>query len=173
MLDLLDAIAELLEPVPTLPDDADPETWTPATFEFHGHEYPVGASGVIRDDSGAEPFDFLPGWLYAFGTGDTRSPTGAGPEDRQDFEITAVYSADAEAETGSGIRTRDLTAALDAKRDGYLRAVRECRNGYVRDGRRTWEHLIASADFDYLRTFGVRGVAIRLEGWRLTIGGLQ
>lgn len=162
MLDLIDRFGLILEP-PADPED-DP-------YEFHGHEYRVAASGVLVDDSGSEPSTYEPGWLYIFESQDRREYAGTGPEVRQDFGLTVVYVVDNEVETEQGIRSRAITLELDDKRDGYLQKLAEKRNGDDVYGPRLWQDAHASADFDFLRAFSVRGVALQIVGYRFRAGG--
>lgn len=142
MLDIMDGIRELLEPSAT--------------------------TTVVTDDTGADPFVYEPNHLYVFESGDVRDLAGNSPADIERFSVVAMFVADDAGEEADQTRRREITAALDDKRDAYLAAVRATRT-FTDPGppeRVLWAHLQGSADADFVRALEVRGIAIRLTGWR-------
>lgn len=139
MLDLIDAIVDLLEPP---------------------------AARVTKIDSaiGAEPFSYegRPDTLFLFEYGpDVRDLAGAGPLELERFALQAVYVGDSKDEEAQQTRRRDVNEAIDVKRELYAKRIRERRSA------RTWSHLQAAFDGDYVRAFEVRGFALRISGWRI------
>jgi hypothetical protein len=138
VLDLIDAIADLLEPPATRSTKLDPAL-------------------------GAEPFAYdSADTLYLFEWGpDVRDLAGASGSDLERFAIQAVYVADSKDEEPKQKRRRDVTEALDAKREHYAQRIRQHRSGA------SWSHLQAVIDGDYIRAFEIRGFALRISGWRI------
>lgn len=153
---LVDALLELLEPAAAVQP-----AWATA-------EHDAGTSGTIRDRTGAEPFVYegRQDTVFAFEVDDDRrsfagvGADGAG-EDLIRFAYEIVYVADSGLEEAEQIRTRAVSELIDAKRELYMQRIRAVRSGA------TWIDLRATVDVDYVRSFGVRGFAIRLYGLRL------
>lgn len=153
MIDLIDALRELLEPS-SLDDPA------------------IAASGTRLDRSCAQPFTFEPDTLYAYEELDQRileetyaesiiEPGAFVGVERQNFTIVFVYSADGTGENAAMKRERAVSIALDDRRNGYLRLLKDHRtHGDL------WHHLAGSADADYVRQLEVRGIAVRITGYR-------
>ena len=123
-----------------------------------------GESGTWRDLSAAEPFGYVgyPDTLFLFEWGpDIRGLAGASPQDLERFALQAVYVADAKDEEPQERRRRDVTETLDAKREFYAARIRQRRSAA------SWSHLECTIDGDYVRAFEVRGVALRISGWRV------
>lgn len=149
MIDVVDAIRDLLEP----PSDADES---------------VSVNGIAIDRTCAMPFEFRPETIYAAEASDVRTleetmlETAGGTigVERQTFGVTLLYVVDGEGENAELRRSRAVSIRLDAKRNEWLRKVREHRIGPV------WDHLQGSSDVDFVRQLQVRGIAVRLTGWR-------
>jgi hypothetical protein len=146
MIDLIDGLRMLLEPL----DPDDPE---------------VSVNGAHVDDSCSAPFEWLANTLYAYAESDRRTTdeTSAGglSMERQNFAVVAVYVADGEGENPTGQRRRAVSEALDARRAAYASAIRNNRtNGDL------WQWVIAEFDDDYLRQLAVRGIMVRISGYR-------
>jgi hypothetical protein len=142
MLDVVLAVAELLEP---------------------------DSSGVVRDESGAEPFFYVPNTLYAWCSDDRHVPDGAGgplPCVREEFEITAVFAAADDAEQAGKQRSGALSATLDAKGAAYALAIAQNRSRYSNLSDTPWEHLVATVDHDVTSDRDIRGVGMRISGYR-------
>lgn len=114
------------------------------------------------DEALSMPYDFEPGVLYVWEEARDHRSIGTG-EVREEFEIVAVYVTGNEGEAAIAQRSRDVTAKLDAWATAALDAVRE--NAHVPP----WAsgNIRASTDADFLRQLGVRGVALRVSGYRL------
>ena len=142
ILDVVDAIRDLLEPVPVDPDPGDPI--------------------VERDVTGAKPFIWAAGkdgTFYVYPTRLGETPIETGPVVRQDFGIAAVFVLPS-AEEPSLKRDADLSAALDAKLGAYLAAVRTHHVTTL------WGHLRAAMATPP-RTLQTRAVALDITGYRL------
>ena len=154
MLQLVDSLLELVEP------GADPQpSWATADFD-------AAASGTKRDRTGAEPFVFdgRPDTLFGFEIDDDRRGTagvssGAG-EDLVRFAVELVYVADSGLEEAEQLRRRSVSSAIDAKRELYVARIRAVRSGA------SWQDLRCAVDVDYVRSWQVRGFALRLYGYR-------
>jgi hypothetical protein len=150
MIDVVDGIRELLEPA-----SIDPA---------------VSVNGVKLDDTGAMPFEFEAETLYVVAQTDQRTlaetirETSDGSTEgveQQNFSIVALYVVSGEGENSQGRRSRNVTLALDQKADDYCRLVRSHRtNGDL------WHHLQAAVDHDFVRQLQIRGIAVRLTGYR-------
>jgi hypothetical protein len=89
---------------------------------------------------------------------------GDPPSLREDFVVEAVYVADNQGEEANRRRSRDVSVELDAKAREYTDLL--ARNPF-RDGTHPWEHArVTSVDWDRLRQLDVRGIAVRVTGWR-------
>lgn len=142
MMKLLEAVAKVLEPPPSL-----------GPYGSH-----LTISGVTVDLAG-EPFTYKPGTLYVWIEDDQQTP--ASPElMRQDFRVRAVYVGAALDEEPKQRKRRDVSIALDTKRSEYLDNVRASQ---VAD---EWEFATASVDWDWTRTFEGRAFAVEINGYR-------
>lgn len=154
MLDLIDALRDMLEP-PAVP---------PVTRVVKGETQDQAASDTWRDLSGAEPFEYMKAadtlFLFEWGP-DVRALAGASPSDLERFAIQAVYVADSGDEEAQQRRKRSVTQALDARRELYAARIRQHRSA------QTWSHLECTIDGDYVRGFEIRGFALRISGWRI------
>jgi hypothetical protein len=161
MIDLIDAIAELIEP------------WTPAEpTERRGIREVRAQSGTVVDLNAAEPFSWEPNHLYLWDEGDIHALAGVGnpPEEQERFSIAAIYVADSGDEEAQRRRTRTVSAALSQKRHEYAAAIAANRSKYATGGATPWAHLESSLDADLLREFNVRGFALRITGYRFLRG---
>lgn len=116
---------------------------------------------VATDETGAEPYDWRPGTQYVYEADGSPVERAfeTGPTARQDFAVRFVYVAEAHEEAS---RDRDaaVTAALEARRDAVLAAVRANR------ANATWLHLDAEAEARPPATLTSRAIALRLTGYR-------
>lgn len=161
MIDLIDAIAELLEP------------WQPDQPRLRDGSYEVRAvSGVVVDLNAAEPTSWQKNHLYLFVEADTHALAGAGnpPEEQERFSIAAIFSADSRDEEAKQRRTRAVSESLLAKQHTYAAAIAANRSKYASGGATPWKHLESSLDNDLLREFNVRGFALRINGYRFLRG---
>jgi hypothetical protein len=145
MIEVIDALRELLEPTDAI-DESRSE------------------NDVILDRSCAQPFEFVANTLYAWEELRRQVPAGTG-EIREDFEIRFVYVSKASEEAGSK-RNRDVSIALDAKADGYLELIRNFANIPPWDS----GNIQATVDADMIRQLEVRGIGIRVIGYRMVTG---
>ena len=149
MIEVVDGIRDLFEP----PDPLDEGKST---------------NGVLIDRSCSDPFEKVANTIYAWEAACRESPIGTG-EIRQDFEVDVLFVLDNEGENAQALRSREVSEALDAKRSAYMKLVRDHANypfGSVADA----GNMQATSDADFLRQFEVRGIAIRVTGWRLVTG---
>lgn len=161
MMDVIDALAELLEP------------WAPATPVDRNWSRTVKAnSGTVVDLNGAEPILWEANHLYLFEDGDQHALAGVGnpPEERELFSIVAIYVADSGDEEAKQRRTRAVSEALDVRRHGYAAAIAANRSRYATGGATPWQHLESSLDADFVRNFNIRGFALRISGYRYLRG---
>lgn len=159
MIDVIDALMLLLEPGGSIDPTNSLRTTT---------------SGVIAVHTAARPPqpEMTPNHLYCYPVADRHVTIGAGdpPDEREEFTVEALLVVDREDEEPKLTARRDVSSTLDTKAHAYLAAVNanRPRNGAVAP----WEYLTsASVDWDRLRSFAVRGVPLRVSGWRNTEGG--
>lgn len=114
--------------------------------------------GARQEQSDSEPPIFRPGTLYVWEEDDRRSPASQG---RQDFIVRAVYIANDRGERAGLPRSREATIELDAAAAAMLDAVRLAYAGGV------WEYASATVDPTVARAYGVRGIGLRIAGYRL------
>lgn len=139
MLDAVDALRELLEP--------------PGTT-------------VLKDDTAERPFNWAANTLYIYPVSDLHADADVGnpPTIRENFAIEAVYVADSQGEESKKERLRSVSTALDTKAHAYAAILANAR---FRGTGRPWEDArVTSVDWDRLRQLDVRGVAVRITGWR-------
>jgi hypothetical protein len=152
VIDVVDGLRDLLEP-PDAQNDG------------------FSLNGVAIDRSCAEPIgDAQANTVYAWEEACRDKPIGTG-EVQRDFEIVVLYVADGAGELAIGQRSRDVSEALDAKREAYMKLIRENANiGFGGDAPTGRGNIQATSDADALRQFATRGIAIRVTGWRLVTG---
>lgn len=121
---------------------------------------PDPETGPTIDDAASQPFDFAGNTLYAWEENSMRRSIGTGGEVREDFTIVLVYCSEAAEEAWSQ-RSREISIALDAKRTAYLDAIRS------HEGVGPWGYISGASDPDFVRAFEVRGIAVRVTGWRI------
>lgn len=141
MIDLCDALRELLEPA------SQDRT-------------------VSVDDSCSQPNEWSPNTLYVFPVAHRYVRIGTGGvgvigEVREDFTIRAVYAHSNPQEEPTGVRDREVTAALEARFEDYVLKILTNEAGQL------WDNLTPTVDHDFLRQFEVRGVSIVAEGYRI------
>lgn len=149
MIDVVDGIRDLFEPPSTL----DPE---------------LSTNGVAIDRTCAEPFEKIANTVYAWEAACRETSIGTG-EVRQDFEVDVLYVVDNLGENAIALRSREVSEALDTKRSAYMKLVRDHANMGFGD-RLGAGDMQATSDADFLRQFEVRGIAIRVTGYRLVTG---
>lgn len=117
---------------------------------------------VSTDDSGERPYDWTPWTLYVWEESSAHTSIGTG-EVREDFVVVAAIAVPNDGEESVGVRSRAVTERLDAKRNQYLDAIRRHTDvGPWRDG-----YLAGASVPDYLRQLDLRGIAVRVTGWRI------
>lgn len=140
MIDVVDALRELLEPN-------------------------VGGE-VTADDTCAQPYEYVADTLYAWvtahswisvGTGEANGPS----EIEERFAIRVVLALSNSGEEAKLARDRDVSKALDDKAASYLSLIA------THAQTPPWDSLSATVDHDFLRQFEVRGIALVVTGWRL------
>lgn len=114
---------------------------------------------LVVETADSEPFFFVPGRLYVWEETDSRTRIGELPT-RQDFGARAVVLVDDPGDTRRS-DARGVTLALDAKRTALVNAIRAAQSTDE------WDHAQAEVDHDYVRAFGVRGLALRITGYRV------
>lgn len=153
MLDLIDDLLELLEPGGAMDAVTGIRTAT---------------SGTSVDHTGAQPFEleFAPDRLYAWPGRDSHETFEAGdpPSIRERFEVIAYYVADSGDEQAASRRLRSVSTALDTKAHAYMAIV--AANQAPTGPGAPWGNLGGEINPDVVRGFDVRGVALRLTGWR-------
>lgn len=113
------------------------------------------------DDTAERPFDWKTGTLYVFEETSSRTPIGPS-EVREDFVIIAAIATNS-GEEAAGQRSREVTETLYAHRDMFLERIRLNPNvGPWQDGNIQGSSLPA-----YLRQLDLRGIAVRISGYRL------
>ena len=148
MLDALDAILTLVEPGGTTDPATDRRTAT---------------SGVVVDHRGETPAEV---WdantLYGQIISDAHQPPDL--TDREDFVVELVrVLASADEETQQR-RLRSVSDDLDDAAHAYIAILDANR---ARGVGRPWEYLTTIVvDWDRLRRFNERAIAIRITGWR-------
>lgn len=145
MIEAIDAMREMLEP----PDPAKPE---------------FSMSGLAIDSSCAQPLDPAPWTVYAWEETSRQHSIGTG-EVQEDFEFVIVATEPA-SEAADVERSRDVSVALDDRRETWLKLIRNGGPG------RPWANgsLQAMVDADMLRQLGLRGLAVRVTGYRIVTG---
>lgn len=117
--------------------------------------------GIAVDESGERPYDWTPETLYVWEESSAWTSIGTG-EKREDFVVMAAI-AEATGEEAAGQRSRETTVALYGYRDAFLEAIRTHANtGPWADG-----NIEGASVPAYLRQLDVRGVAVRISGYRL------
>lgn len=151
MLDVIDALLTLLEPGGVVDPDSALRTAT---------------SGTVVDHTGARPYqvEFSPNTLYAWPGADRHRVTEAGnpPSEREEFTVEVLYVATSSSEQARSKRLREVSADVDARAHEYMAivAANKAHAGGV------WADLGGEVNPDTIRGFNVRGVGLRLNGWR-------
>ena len=154
MLDVLDAVLTLLEPGGAI----DPATGLR-----------TATSGTTVDHSGAAPYEleFAPNRLYGWVASDRHENWEAGdpPSVRERFALTLLFVIDSGDEQAQGRRLRSVSEALDYRAHAYMTLV-EQNKAPKSDSALPWSELTGEITPDTTRGFNVRGVGLRLSGWR-------
>jgi hypothetical protein len=146
--DLIDALVALVEPTPAATLAIDHTCAEPID--------PTGYFNQVTTDTLAT--------LYCYPSSrDVHEPVGS-PCDRELFEVTLLYVVDDEGEQQSQQRSRAVSDELDAKAHAYLGVVRDNRSTTV------WSHITGAVDYDEVRRLQVRGIAVRVSGYRYIPG---
>lgn len=124
----------------------------------------------LVDDTGEMPFTWEPDTLYVFEDESSWSRLDTGGMMREDFAIMAVYVRPAD-EAPLARRDRGVTETLDARRVRYLTAIAENPSMPASSGDPDdpplWSHIMGASLPRYLRELEVRGIAVRVVGYRL------
>jgi hypothetical protein len=121
-------------------------------------------TGLVIDPAFERPFDWTADTLYVWEESSSWTPIGPS-EVREDFVIMAAV-AEATGEEAIATRNPETTAALYAHRETFLDRIRLSPNvGPWQDGNIQGDSVPA-----YLRQLDLRGIAVRVRGYRL-IGG--
>lgn len=110
------------------------------------------------DMSGAEPFRYEPDVLYLWEDSASRTPAAIA---RGDFTFIAAVGVPDQGEQAKQISDRDVTLALQARALAMWDALRSNVSGDE------WAYLTATLDPDFVTSYGVRGFAFRITGYRL------
>lgn len=143
----------------------------------------IGAPAVASldatvDDSCADPVAWEANTLYAFeseGEADVHEPEGDGSIDREIFEVTLVYISAADDENRMGPRHRETSVTLDAVKEAAMTLIRGNRERSTTDPDsgatvQLWADLRGRGDMGFVRALNLRGVAIRVRGYRFIPG---
>lgn len=117
-------------------------------------------AGITVDDSCAEPLAVEALHIYAFDTSWSLRSTETGPPSEERFEVLVAYVHAVTDEEALQQPAREVTLALSAMRDEWLTRLAE------HESNETWQEISARAEYEWLRTFGVRGIAVRCSGFR-------
>lgn len=153
MIDVVDAVLNLLEAGGAV----DPKT-----------SLRKATSGIVVDHTAERPPQtaFSKGYLYCYPVQDDHRAPDLGK--REDFVIEALYIADRADEEAQLTARREVSVELDTKAHAYSDVIDANR---TRAAARPWDYLtLASINWDRLRSFNVRGVALRITGWRYADG---
>ncbi len=117
---------------------------------------------LATDDTCERPYEWKPDTLYVWEESSNHEPFESGPVVRENFVIVAAI-AERTNEEARGERSRETTEALYGHRDRMLDLIRLNRSvGLWEDG-----HLRAESVPGYLRQLEIRGIALRITGYRL------
>lgn len=148
MNDLIDALVALVEPTPAASLNIDTSCAAPID--------PQGYFNTDTTDKTAS--------LYAYPTADAHNLSGASPCDREDFTVTLLYVVDDRGEIDNMLRDRAVSDLLDGKAHDYLDVIRHNRNVGP------WQHIQGALDYDEVLRLDVRGIAVRVSGYRFVPG---
>jgi hypothetical protein len=112
------------------------------------------------DDAMSQPYEWRENTVYSWAETVDDVPIGTG-EVRTDFEILMVYAVGNEGEEAISERSRDVSVKLDTARQAWMDLIRANANAGP------WSNLRARAEQDFLRQLEVRGVGIRISGYRI------
>ena len=156
--ELAEELAEVVEP------------WTtPPAVDDSGSRTATADSGTTVDLNMRRPVEHDADHLYVWPTVHTHTPEGAGnpPEEREDFVIQLLYTAEREGEEAQLHARRDVSDALVARAELYAQRVRDNRSKFANGSAAPWQHIfVASVQHDTTVTFGVRGIGLLVTGYR-------
>lgn len=120
----------------------------------------VDESGLPSDDTAEQPFDFTAGTLYVWEESSVQRPIDTGGV-REDFVIMAAIP-ERTSEEALGKRSRETSLALDAHRNRMLYLIRHHASvaGF-------WDHIEGASVPSFLRQLELRGIAVRISGYRI------
>ena len=126
-------------------------------------------SGTTVDHAAARPFEFefdgdrLYGWPAA--ARHQVMEVGNPPSFRQNFTLDLAYVIGNGGEQAKARRSRAVSLALDVKAETYLSVL---ASNVELAG--SWEEIVGELNPDVIRGFDVRGIGLRLTGWRYLQG---
>jgi len=150
MLDVVDALRNLLEPTPAV-------------------------SGVTLHNNAAAPLnaelDISNGskhlWVYMVEDTHELSGVGTPPEEREVFEVHAMFVIDDTGERESGARSRTISVELDTKTHAYAAIIAANRSRRITNVT-VWDHVASSvSSLEDYRGLDARGFVLRITGYRL------
>lgn len=151
MIDIVDGLRNLLEPTP-------------------------GTTGVILHDNASAPLnaelDISNGakhlWVYLVDDTHELSGVGTPPEEREVFEVNALFVIDDTGEREQGARLRTISIELDTKTHAYTAIIAANRSKYLTGTPAPWAHLATSvSSLEDYRGLDARGFVLRITGYRL------
>jgi hypothetical protein len=114
------------------------------------------------DTSCAEPLLVEARTLYVFDTDQRLRSIETGPTQEEAFVVLAAYVHALTDEEPRHERQREVTIALSDMRDRWVTRLLDAEASEV------WGQLTdVRAEYDYIRTLGVRGIAVRVQGTRV------
>lgn len=119
---------------------------------------------MVRDDTLAEPMDYLPGNLYAWPGTEQLIEDGDGSQDRDVFTVNLAVSIPSDEQSG-GVPLRDTSIALDDALEDVTDWVRAHRFDYAHTPP-YWVDLQARVMWPGVRGFDHRTVRVELSGYR-------
>lgn len=118
-------------------------------------------AAVAKDLTEAKPFAYAPQTLYVYPERVSEVPIETGPTRRQDFTVRVELTGPDLGEEASQQRDQAVSAFLDGRRGAYFAAVRANERGA------RWDHLRAAEDPNGPATLQVRGIGLRLSGYKI------
>lgn len=115
-------------------------------------------SEIAVDESAARPLTFRPRTLYVYPGQLTENPIETGPTARRDFSVSVILTGPEAGEEADGVRSPEVSAFLDEKREAYLATVRAHQHGTA------WDFLRASEDVGP-SNLEIRALSLRLSGY--------
>lgn len=123
---------------------------------------PTPEDGLVIDTTCAEPLLIEARRVYAFDVQQALRSIETGPPSQETFAVLVVYVHALSDEEPLQERQRAVTLALSERRDAWVTRLLE------QEANEVWQALTSvRAEYDYIRTLGVRGIAVRAEGYRV------